>query len=129
MQCVFDYHLRALQAEYSPRVIMMEYNANFELDEARSILPPDKGQLEESSRDGKKSPSRQSPGLLQIFLMSKGLLTLRLRRVLASLGRVDLPRLLPPCPQAAPREVQLLGGLVQQGRLVHNCFWRIVGSH
>jgi len=33
-----------LEAEYSPRVIMMEYNANFELDEARSILPPDKGE-------------------------------------------------------------------------------------
>ena len=31
------------QAGFAPRVIMMEYNANFEVDEARSILPPGKG--------------------------------------------------------------------------------------
>jgi len=29
-----------LKGGYQPRVIMMEYNANFELDEAKSIMPP-----------------------------------------------------------------------------------------
>ena len=29
-----------LAAGYRPRVVMVEYNANFELTEARSILPP-----------------------------------------------------------------------------------------
>jgi len=33
-----------LEAGFSPRVIMMEYNANFQLDEARSIIPPAKGE-------------------------------------------------------------------------------------
>lgn len=33
-----------LEAGFAPRVIMMEYNANFEVDEARSILPPGKGE-------------------------------------------------------------------------------------
>jgi len=33
-----------LEADYSPRVIMMEYNANFELNEARSISPPAQGE-------------------------------------------------------------------------------------
>ena len=30
-----------LEAGYSPRVIVVEYNANFEITEARSIMPPD----------------------------------------------------------------------------------------
>ena len=30
-----------LEAEYSPLVIVVEYNANFEITEARSIVPPD----------------------------------------------------------------------------------------
>ena len=29
-----------LEAGYSPRVIVVEYNANFEITEARSIMPP-----------------------------------------------------------------------------------------
>ena len=33
-----------LEAGYRPRVIMVEYNANFELTEARSILPPREGE-------------------------------------------------------------------------------------
>ena len=33
-----------LEAGYRPRVIMVEYNANFELTEARSILPPGEGE-------------------------------------------------------------------------------------
>ena len=35
----------AVQGGYQPRAIMMEYNSNFELDEAKSILPPKDGQL------------------------------------------------------------------------------------
>ena len=31
------------QGGFRPRVIMVEYNANFELDEAKSILPPGEG--------------------------------------------------------------------------------------
>ena len=33
-----------LEAGYQPRVIIVEYNANFEMLEARSILPPGGGQ-------------------------------------------------------------------------------------
>jgi hypothetical protein len=33
-----------LEGGYQPRVIMMEYNANFELTEAKSILPPGSGE-------------------------------------------------------------------------------------
>ena len=33
-----------LEAGYAPRVIIVEYNANFEITEARSILPPQVGQ-------------------------------------------------------------------------------------
>ena len=33
-----------LEAGYRPRVVMVEYNANFELTEARSILPPGEGE-------------------------------------------------------------------------------------
>ena len=33
-----------LEAGYQPRVIIVEYNANFEMLEARSILPPGRGQ-------------------------------------------------------------------------------------
>ena len=33
-----------LEAGYQPRVIIVEYNANFEMLEARSILPPGVGQ-------------------------------------------------------------------------------------
>lgn len=33
-----------LQGGYKPRVIMVEYNANFELNEAKSITKPEKGQ-------------------------------------------------------------------------------------
>ena len=29
-----------LEAGYAPRVIIVEYNANFEISEARSIMPP-----------------------------------------------------------------------------------------
>ena len=32
-----------LEAGYSPRAVMVEYNANFEITEAKSILPPEKG--------------------------------------------------------------------------------------
>ena len=32
-----------LEAGYRPRVVMVEINANFELTEARSILPPQGG--------------------------------------------------------------------------------------
>ena len=35
---------RILEAGYRPRVIMVEINANFELTEARSILPPREGE-------------------------------------------------------------------------------------
>lgn len=34
----------AVQGGYQRRAIMMEYNSNFELDEAKSILPPKDGQ-------------------------------------------------------------------------------------
>ena len=33
-----------LEAGYAPRVIIVEYNANFEMLEARSILPPSPGE-------------------------------------------------------------------------------------
>ena len=33
-----------LEAGYKPRVIIVEYNANFEITEAKSILPPEEGQ-------------------------------------------------------------------------------------
>ena len=33
-----------LEAGYQPRVIIIEYNANFEITEARSIMPPKKGE-------------------------------------------------------------------------------------
>ena len=35
----------SVQGGFRPRAIMMEYNSNFELDEAKSILPPDDGEL------------------------------------------------------------------------------------
>ena len=34
-----------LEAGYQPRVVIVEYNANFEITEARSILPPKVGEL------------------------------------------------------------------------------------
>ena len=34
----------SVQGGYRPRAIMMEYNSNFELDEAKSILPPADGE-------------------------------------------------------------------------------------
>ena len=33
-----------LEGGYKPRVIIVEYNANFEITEAKSILPPEEGQ-------------------------------------------------------------------------------------
>ena len=33
-----------LEAGYSPRVVMVEHNANFEITEAKSILPPEQGE-------------------------------------------------------------------------------------
>ena len=33
-----------LEAGYSPRVIICEYNSNFEIDEAKSIMPPADGE-------------------------------------------------------------------------------------
>lgn len=33
-----------LKAGYRPRVIIVEYNSNFELTEARSVMPPRKGE-------------------------------------------------------------------------------------
>jgi len=34
---------KILEADYKPRVIAVEYNANFEIDEAKSIMPPKDG--------------------------------------------------------------------------------------
>ena len=33
-----------LVAGYSPRVVMCEYNSNFEIEEAKSIMPPSDGE-------------------------------------------------------------------------------------
>ena len=33
-----------LKAGYRPRVIIVEYNSNFELTEARSVMPPREGE-------------------------------------------------------------------------------------
>ena len=35
---------KILEAKYAPRVIVAEYNANFEIDEAKSIMPPEDGE-------------------------------------------------------------------------------------
>ena len=39
---------KILEADYKPRVIAVEYNANFEIDEAKSIMPPKDGNETES---------------------------------------------------------------------------------
>ena len=60
---------------------------------------------------------------------AKDLLTFCLRRILASLGRVDLPRLLSARAQTAPWEIQILSGLVQQGHPLHLILFLVQQGH